>query len=136
MAVGISAANVATIWLNWLKGAAVTTKTANATYVELHTADPGAAGTTAVSVGSTTRLNILDAGWTSSSGGSALTMTAATGPWTNGGTPETVSHIAVFSAASAGTFYFSVALTTPQPWASGNTFTLNTLTVALTPLAA
>ena len=98
MAVGLSSANLVTPYLNWLKGTAITTKTANATYVELHTADPGAAGNTAVSVGSTTRLNILDANWTASSAGSALAMTAAIGPWTNGGTSETISHIAVFSA--------------------------------------
>jgi hypothetical protein len=136
MAVGISPANVATIWLNWLKGAAVTTKTANTTWIELHTGDPGVNGTTSVSVGSTTRLQINDAGFTSSSSGSALTMASSLGPWTNGGTSETITHIAWFSASSAGTFYLSAALTASQAWVSTNTFTLTTLTVSLTPQAA
>ena len=134
MTVGMSAANLVTPWLNMLKATAFTAPAA--TWVELHTADPGSAGTTSVSVGSTTRLQITTGNWTSSSAGSALAMAAAIGPWTNGGTSETISHIAVFSASSAGTFYWSVALTTPQAWASGNTFTLNTNTFALAPQAA
>ena len=134
--VGLSATNIVTLWLNYIKGAAVTTKTANTSYVQLHVGDPGSAGTANVSVGSTTRLQILDADWTSSAAGSALAMTAAHGPWTNGSATETISHISLFSAAAAGTFYFSIALTTPQPWVGGNTFTLNTLSVGLTPQAA
>jgi hypothetical protein len=63
-------------------------------------------------------------------------MTAAIGPWTNGGTSETLTHIAVFSLSSAGTFYWSAALSSSQAWASGNTFTLNTNTVTMSPLAA
>lgn len=134
MAVGLSAANLATPWLNMIKASAFTAPAA--TWVELHTADPGASGTTAVSVGSTTRLQVLTANWTSSAAGSALAMTAAIGPWTNGGTSETISHLSIFSASTAGTFWWSVALTTPQAWASANTFTLNTLTVVFAPLAA
>jgi hypothetical protein len=42
----------------------------------------------------------------------------------------------VFSASSAGTFYWSAALSSSQAWASGNTFTLNTNTVTMSPLAA
>jgi hypothetical protein len=133
MAVGLSTVNLANAWLNMLKATAFTAPTA--TWVELHTADPGSAGTTAVSVGSTTRLQVTTGNWTNAASG-VLAMTAAIGPWTNGGTSETISHLAVFSLSSAGTFWWSVPLTTPQAWASGNTFTLNTLTVAFTPLAA
>jgi hypothetical protein len=134
MTVGISAANLATPWLNMIKGTAFTAPAA--TWVELHVADPGAAGTTGVSVGSTTRLQVTTGNWTSSSAGSALAMAASIGPWTNSGTSETLSHIGVFSASSAGTFYFSAALTSSQAWASTNTFSLTALTVALTPQAA
>jgi hypothetical protein len=42
----------------------------------------------------------------------------------------------VFSASSAGTFYWSAALTASQAWASGNTFTLTALTVSMSPQAA
>jgi hypothetical protein len=133
MAVGISTVNLANAWLDMLEGTAFTAPAA--TWVELHTADPGASGTTAVSVGSTTRLQATAANWNAAASGSKA-ISAPIGPWTNGGTSETISHLAIFSASSAGTFYWSVALTTPQAWASGNTFTLNTLTFAFTPLAA
>jgi hypothetical protein len=56
--------------------------------------------------------------------------------WTNGGTSETISHISLWDAISAGNFVLSGALTTPQAWASGNTFTLSSLTVSLAPVAA
>ncbi|HEY2674055.1 MAG TPA: hypothetical protein VGJ07_27285 [Rugosimonospora sp.] len=133
MTVGISTANLANQWLNMIKGTAFTAPAA--TWVELHTGDPGASGTSNVSVGSTTRLQVLTANWTNAASG-VLAMTAAIGPWTNGGTSETLTHIAVFSASSAGTFYWSAALSSSQAWASGNTFTLNTNTVTMSPLAA
>jgi hypothetical protein len=133
MTVGISTANLANQWLNMLKATAFTAPAA--TWVELHTGDPGASGTSNVSVGSTTRLQVTTGNWTSAASG-VLAMTAAIGPWTNGGTSETLTHIAVFSLSSGGTFYWSAALTSSQAWASGNTFTLNTNTVSMTPLAA
>jgi hypothetical protein len=133
MAIGFSTANLINPWLDMLEGTAFTAPAA--TWVQLHTGDPGAAGTSNVSVGSTTRLQATAANWNAASGGSKA-ISAAIGPWTNGGTSETISHISVFSASTAGTFWFAVALTTPQAWASGNTFTLNTLSVAASPLAA
>ena len=104
-----------------------------ATYVQLHTANPGAAGTTAVSAGSSTR---IAATLSASSAGSALALSGSVGPWTNGGTSETLTDISVWTAASGGTFLFSVALALSKPWASADTFTLNTLGVSLTPQAA
>lgn len=134
MTVGLSAANTANAWLNCLRGGGVgTTFTAAATlFVQLHTADPGASGTTAVSVGSTTRNAITQ-------GAAAAGVQANSTPpsaWTNGGTSETISHISVWSASTAGTFYYSAALTTPQPWISGNTMTQTSLSVSITPIAA
>jgi hypothetical protein len=133
MTVGISTANLANQWLNMLKATAFTAPAA--TWVELHTGDPGASGTANVSVGSTTRLQVTTANWNNAASGS-ISMAASIGPWTNGGTSETITHIAVFSASSAGTFYFSAALTSSQAWASGNTFTLTALSVSMSPLAA
>lgn len=129
MAVGLSPVNLANAWLNVLRG---TTFTGIATpFVEIHTADPGVNGTTAVSAGSTTRNAPV---WSAASAGSmSLTSLSA---WTNGGTSETISHLAIFGAASAGTFYWSGALTTPQAWVSTNTLTITTLTLSVTPLAA
>jgi len=104
-------------------------------FVQLHTADPGAAGTTAVSVGDATRKSIA---WSAPSGANPvqMTVTAAPGAWTNGGTSETLTHVSIWTASSAGTFVLSLVLTAPQAWVSTNTFTLNTCTLALTPTAA
>lgn len=124
MAVGITAANAN----SWLDGVFATATC----FVRLHTGDPGAAGTTAGAAGSTTRVQATMAA--ASAGSKAMTSMAST--WTNGGTSETISHISLWTAASAGTFNASGALTAPQAWASGNTFTLNTLSIAITPIAA
>jgi hypothetical protein len=123
-------------WLNTLRttgngGAAYSAVVGS--FVQLHTGDPGSAGTSNVSVGSTTRNSFV---FSSSSSGSSLSLSTAPSAWTNGGTSETLSHISVWTASSAGTFLFSVALTASKAWASADTFTLSTLTAALTPQAA
>lgn len=129
MAVGLSAVNAANAFLNIFRG---TTFTGVATpFIQLHTADPGASGTTAVSVGSATRNAIT---WNAASAGS---MTLATlSAWTNGGTSETLTHCSLWSASTAGTFYWSFALTASQAWVSTNTFTISTFTLSFTPIAA
>lgn len=132
MAVGLSTTNVANGWLNAIRSGGATYTVVAGTFVQLHTGDPGAAGTSNISVGSTTRLTVSQ----SAASGGSITISGTAGPWTNGGTSETISHISVWSASSAGNFLYSVALSAGQAWASGNTFTLNTLTVSLTPLAA
>lgn len=122
MTVGLASAAVN----GWLDG------TFGTTFVKLHTADPGAAGATAAAAGDTTRKSATMA---SASGGSKA-MTGTAGPWTNGGTSETLSHISLWSASTAGTFNASAALTASQAWASGNTFSLTSLSIAITPIAA
>jgi hypothetical protein len=128
MAVGLaaSAANsILSVYRNTSYAAVATP------FVQIHTADPGAAGTTGVSVGSATRNAVT---WNAPSGGS---MTLATlGAWTNGGTSETISHISIWTASTAGTFLQSAALTVSQAWASTNTLTITTLTLSYTPIAA
>jgi hypothetical protein len=132
MAVGLSAVNTANAWLNVLRGGGNgVTFTAPATvYVEAHTADPGASGTTAVSTGCATRQALTFA---AASGG--VMSLSASPSWTATGT-DTITHIALFSASSAGTFYGSAALTTSKTVASGDTLTLSTLSISVTPLAA
>jgi hypothetical protein len=130
MTVGLSSANIATPWLNTLRGTNMTAPTG--LFVKLHTADPGAAGATAAAAGSTTRVAVTEA----APSGGAIAMTGTQPSWTNGGTSETLTHISVWDAASAGNFLFSAALTATQAWASGNTFTLTSLGVSLTPIAA
>lgn len=100
-------------------------------FVELHTADPGAAGTTSVSVGSTSRVSA-----TMSNSGATQSMTSMASSWTNGGTSETLTHIALWSASTSGTFKGSSALTASKAWASGDSFSLTSLSISLTPIAA
>lgn len=112
----------------WLDGTFATASC----YIKLHTADPGAAGATAAAAGDTTRKQATMAA--ASAGSKAMTGTA--GPWTNGGTSETLTHISLWSASTAGTFNGSAALSASQAWANTNTFTLTALTISITPVAA
>jgi hypothetical protein len=132
MAEGLSTALVSN-WLNTLRAAGAAFGPVTATYAQLHTANPGAAGTTAGSVGSTTRVVFTHA---ASSAGSALALTGTNPAWTNGGTSETLTDISVWTAASGGTFLYSVALSAGKAWASGDTFTLTSLGVSLSPQAS
>ena len=124
MAVGFAA----TVVNGWLDGTFATATC----WIKLHTADPGAAGATAAAVGDATR---KQATMNTASAGSKA-MTGSAGPWTNGGTSETISHISFWSASSAGTFNASAALSGSQAWASTNTFTLTALSISITPIAA
>lgn len=124
MAVGV-AASVANGWLDGTFATATC-------YVKLYVGDPGASGAANAAVGSTTR---VQATMGAASGGSKA-MTSMASNWTNGGTSETLSHIGLWSASSAGTFNASGTISPNQAWASGNTFSLTALTVSITPIAA
>jgi hypothetical protein len=127
---GLSTVNTANAWLNVLSGTTFTG--AAGSFAELHTADPGASGTTAVS-SVTTRPSVS---WSAASAGSkAMSGTVSWTSWA-GTSPETVTDVADFSASSAGTFYFSVQLTASKSVQTGDTLTLNTLSVSIAPLAA
>jgi len=129
MTVGISATNLANVWLNYLRGTSPTAPAA--VYVKLHTGDPGASGTANAAAGSTTRPAIT---WSAASAG---TLTMSNSPsWTNGGTSETITHISFWDSSTAGNFLGSAALSASQAWASANTFTLTSQGWNLTPLAA
>lgn len=135
MTVGLSAAGLVTPWLNTMRGGGSgTTFTAPATlFIQLHTGDPLASGTSAVSTaGSRQAVTFAP-----SAAGSQLALTGTTA-WTNwaGTDGEIVTHISEWSAATSGTFYYSVQLTTPKTMNTGDTLTLTVLTFALTPQAA
>lgn len=134
MTVGLSVVNLANAWLNTMRGGGngVSFTAPAALYVQLHVGDPGGAGTANVSAGSTTRVAVTEG----AAAGGAIAQSGTSPAWTNGGTSETLTHISVWSAATGGTFYFSVLLSSSQPWASGNAFTLTALGITLTPLAA
>lgn len=123
MAVGVTAS----VANGWLDGTFATATC----WVKLHTADPGAAGATAAAVGDATRKQATMAA--AASGSKAAS--ASVGPWTNGGTSETLSHISLWTASSAGAVNATAALSASQAWASTNTFTLTALTIAITPIA-
>lgn len=122
MTAGVSASEAN----GWLDG------TLGTCFVQLHVGDPGAAGTSSVSAGSTTRVAITH---NAASGGSA-TISGTNPAWTNGGTSETLTHVSFWSASSGGSFKGSATLTSSQAWASGNTFTLTANTWTITPIAA
>lgn len=130
MATGLSAVNTANAWINTLRGTSAATFTAVTTmFIQLHTADPGASGTTSVA-NSSTRVAINFAA--ASAGSAAITGTTQF----TGTATETISHISAWGASTSGTFYWSAALTTPKSINSGDTLTLTTCTFALTPVAA
>jgi hypothetical protein len=66
----------------------------------------------------------------------AKAMTGTAGPWTNVSTTETITHISLWTLVSAGTFQGSAVLSASQAWVNTNTFTLTSLSIAITPIAA
>jgi hypothetical protein len=128
MTAGLSAANLANKWLDMLGGTAFTAP--SAFYVKLHTGDPGSAGTANASA-VTTREAVS---WSSASGGSKSESAAPTS-WSMT-TTETISYVSFWDASTSGNFLGSAALSTSRSVISGDTLTLSTLTIALSPVAA
>jgi len=127
MTVGLAATTLANNWLNMLRAVAFTAPAA--TYIKLHTADPGAAGTTSPSAVTTRSLATFSA---ASAGAIALSNS----PSFSMTTTETISHISVWDASTAGNFLWSAALTTSKSVVNTDTLTFTTLGVSLTPIAA
>ncbi len=124
------AASISNGWLDGLTG----------WYVQLHTADPGASGTgspTSGTVAGTRRQATMN----SAVGGS---KTLSSGPswagWDGGSV--TISHISVWSTAGTGSpatggvFQFSAAMTAAKAINNGDTFSLTSLMMSITGLAA
>ncbi len=115
MALGF-ASSTSDLILNAFGNATAYTGDANH-YMQLHTAAPGAAGTTAIA-GNTSRQALS---WGTSSGGTMANDTALT--WTNVSTSETYTHFTIWSASSSGTFRGSGVITANAVTA-GDTFTV------------
>lgn len=127
MTVGLATTTLANKWLDMLRAVAFTAPAA--TYIKLHTADPGAAGTNAPSAVTTRQLatfSAASAGAIALSNSPSFTMTAT----------ETISHISVWDASTAGNLLWTATLTTPKSVVNTDTLTFTTLGVSLTPLAA
>jgi hypothetical protein len=131
MASGLAAAGLANPWLAMLGATAFTAPAT--TYVQLHTGEPGPSGTLLVS-SVTTRPAIT---WGTASAGSVAAVSAFPS-WANwaGTNNEVVTNISVWTAASSGTFLFSVLLTGSKTVGVGDSLTLSSLSLALSPIAA
>jgi hypothetical protein len=115
-------------WLNLLKQTAYTTPPGS--FVKLHTAGPGAAAATAASA-VTTRVIVT---WTTSTVGS-LVMSGTAPSWSMT-TGETITDISLWDTIAAGLPLWTVQLTAAKTVANGDTLTLSTFTLGLTPIAA
>jgi hypothetical protein len=106
-----------------------TTFTGVSVFLKLHTADPGAAGTTAASA-VTTRNAVTFA---AASGGSMALTSVSNYSMT---TTETITHWSLWDNATAGSFLESGAWTSGVPVVNGSTLQINSLTLSFTPIAA
>lgn len=119
-------AYTADAWLNWLAGSATTAPAG--LYVQLHTGDPGAAGTANISSVTTRESMTLAA----ASGGAV--SASNTPQWTSwaGTNGETQSAISLWSASTSGTFLDAVTLGTAVAVYTGDTLTLENFSVTFT----
>lgn len=104
-----------------------------AIWLQLHVGDPGANGTANVAT-ETTRKDVT-AVFAAASAGAVTSDTAVT--WTSVAGTEDFTHWTLWSASSAGTFYWSGTITA-NPVVIGDTFTFNIgdLDVSITTVAA
>ncbi len=90
-----------------------------AVWVQLHTGDPGAAGTSNAA-GNTTR---QQATFGTVASGGAISNTVAVA-WTAVSTTETYAYVSLWSASTSGTFLGSGALTQSKSVNAGDNFSL------------
>lgn len=100
----------------------------NGTTTKLHVGIPGDDGTDNYCQGDTS----AEATTFGAASGGAIALSNSPS-WTNGGYDEQLTHISVWTST---TFLWSAALTTPRDWSETDTFTLSTLGISLSPLAA
>lgn len=96
-------------------------------YVQLHTADPGSAGTSNVALEVTRKA----ASFGSATAGGLSSDAAIT--WTNIAGSEDATYFTVWDSSTAGNFLFSGTIT-GNPYTAGDTYTIasGALTVSLT----
>lgn len=113
-------------WLAWLAGNAETAPTG--LYVQLHTADPGTAGTTAVS--SVTTREALTFG-TASAGAMASSNTPTWATWA-GTNAEVDTDMSVWDASSSGDFLDSITFTSSVTMYTGDTLEITSVNISFT----
>ena len=94
-------------------------------YLQLHTGDPGEAGT-ANAASETSR---QAATFAAASGGSMAT--SATAGWTSVAATETYSHWSLWDASTGGNALWSGALASSAALTAGDTFQITSLTITL-----
>jgi hypothetical protein len=129
MTVGLHTANLANKILDHFRGGTAWTQPSGI-YAQLHTGDPGSAGTANQSA-VTTRIRVNFAA--AASGAIAETGTAPV--WTMT-TTETISHLSFWDAITAGNVVCSSQAAAARGVISGDTVTLNTCGISLGPLMA
>lgn len=129
MAVGLSATGLANKILDHLRGGTAWSQPAGL-YVKLHLGDPGANGTASPSA-VTTRA----AATFSAANAGAIALTGTNPSWSMSAT-ETVSHISVWDSATSGNFLWSSQLAVAKSVGSGDTLTLNSCGLSLSPVAS
>lgn len=128
MAVGLSATNLANKMLDGVRNVSFAVA---GTWVKIHTGDPGN-GTANAAAGSTTRPGVTFA----AAANGAIALTGTQPVWTNGGTSETVTHISVWDSATAGNVLWTAQLASSKAWSAGDTLTLTSCGLSLSPLAS
>jgi hypothetical protein len=126
MTYGIHTTNLANALLNTIQG---TSFVVPATWIQLHTGDPGAAGTANLSA-VTTRQQATFA----IAAGGALALSVPPQPF-NMTTTETIAALSVWTAASGGLPLWTVQLASPQTVNNGDTLTVNTCGLSIGPLS-
>jgi hypothetical protein len=126
MAYGIHTVNFANALLNTVHG---TSFVAPATWIQLHTGDPGAAGTANLSAVTTRQ----QANFAVASGG-AIALSAALPPFNMTAT-ETIVALSIWTAATGGLVLWDVALSASQAVNNGDTLTVNTCGLSIAPLS-
>ena len=94
-------------------------------YLQLHTGDPGEAGT-ANAATETTRQAV-----SFGSAASGSMVSSATVEWTNVAATETYSHWSLWDASSAGNCLWSGGLASSAAVTAGDTFQITSLTLTL-----
>lgn len=122
--VGIGA-TLASLWLGTLRN---TPYSAPLFCIKLHTGIPGSDGTSNPSAVTTRQAaSVLVSG-------NSLTLSAL--PSFNMTAAEDITHLSVWTDLTAGTFLFSLPLQLARTVANGDVYTLNSLTVNFTGVAA
>jgi len=112
----------------WLEAACKATSfSVTSVYIQLHTATPGAAGTTSVATETTRKIA------TFASAASGSIASNADVAWTNIAGSQTASFFTAWDALTAGNFLFSGSITA-NAYTAGDTFTITSgnLTASLT----